>query len=524
MNLKNDLLASLVVFLVALPLCMGVAIASGVPQEKAAAVGIVTGIVGGILVGALGGCSLQVSGPAAGLAVMVGEIVSRHGYEKLGLIIIIGGAFQILAGVLRLGQWFRAISPAVIQGMLAGIGILILASQFHIMVDDKPPGSGKEFGGLHNLVEIPQAIVTGITDPVHRPAFVTGVITIAVILLWTAFSPKKVKFLPASLIGVVIATAVVMVLNWELKRIPVPDRLSDALQLPTTSFWEWLQEWEIWKDALVLAFVASAESLLTAAAADTLQQHAPRTNYEKELVGQGIGNMTCGILGAIPVTGVIVRTSANIQAGARTRASTVLHGVWLLVFAVVFPVVLKMIPVSALAAILVYTGYKLVNIKAIKALAKYGWWEVAAYFVTMIFVVGIDLLTGIVIGMALVIGRLLYTFSHLAIRREEDMPHGRTILHLDGAATLIRLPLLAKSLQGIPSNTELHVQFDHLTFIDHACLDLLVNWEKQHKAAGGTLVLDWESLNARFRDPRAETESRRAKATKVLDPEPSLVK
>jgi MFS superfamily sulfate permease-like transporter len=501
MNLKNDLLASIVVFLVALPLCMGVAIASGVPQEKAAAVGIVTGIVGGIVVGALGGCSLQVSGPAAGLAVMVGEIISHHGFEKLCVILIITGILQLLAGLLRLGQWFRAISPAVIQGMLAGIGVLILASQFHIMVDSKPPGSGKEFGGLINLSTMPEAVMTGLNEATHRPAAMVGVITIGIIMLWTAFSPKNLKFLPPSLISVIVATTLVTVLSWELKKIPVPDKLSDALSYPAAGAWEWLRDWHIWRDAVVLAFVASAESLLTAAAADTLQQHAPRTNYEKELVGQGVGNLICGIIGAIPITGVIVRTSANIQAGAQTRLSTILHGVWLLVFAVAFPFILKLIPVSCLAAILVYTGYKLVNIKAIKELAKYGWGEVIVYFATMLFVVGIDLLAGIMVGMLIVIARLLYTFSHLRIRTVEDPQNKRTVLHLEGAATFIRLPLLANTLQTIPGNTELHVDFDQLTFIDHACLDLLLNWEKQHKATGGTLVIDWESLTARFRGP-----------------------
>jgi MFS superfamily sulfate permease-like transporter len=306
---------------------------------------------------------------------------------------------------------------------------------------------------------------------------------------------------------VIVATTLVTVLAWELKKIPVPDQLTDALSFPATGAWEWIQDWHIWRDAVVLSFVASAESLLTAAAADTLQQHAPRTNYEKELVAQGVGNLACGVVGAIPITGVIVRTSANIQAGAHTRLSTILHGVWLLVFAVAFPFVLKMIPVSALAAILVYTGYKLVNLKAIKELAKYGWGEVVVYFATMLCVVSIDLLAGILVGMVIVIARLLYTFSHLVIRVKADPAKNRTVIELEGAATFIRLPLLANALQTVPGNTELHVDFDQLSFIDHACLDLLLNWEKQHKAAGGTLVIDWESLTARFRGPNTNNKS-----------------
>lgn len=515
MKFKSDLLASVVVFLVALPLSMGVAMASGVPQDKYVAVGIVTGIIGGIVVGLLSGCPLQVSGPAAGLAVMVGDIIHRHGFEKLGVILLIAGTLQLLAGVLKLGQWFRAISPAVIQGMLAGIGVLILASQFHAMVDASAPGAGHEFAGLRNLFAIPQAIIAGITDASHRPAFLIGILTIAVIVLWTKFSPKQFKFVPSSLIAIVVATAFVTVLAWQLKRIPVTESLTDVLSFPTANAWTWLQDGLIWKDAIFLAFIASAESLLTAAAADTLQQHAPRTNFDRELMAQGAGNLLCGAIGTIPITGVIVRTSANISAGAQTRLSTILHGVWLLVFAVAFPFILKLIPVAALAGILVFTGYKLVNVKAIKALARYGKWEVATYFATLFFVVSVDLLVGIAVGMLLVVAKLLYTFSHLAIRLEQDEVQDRTIMHLEGAATFIRLPTVAKALQKVPPNTELHVQFDHLSFIDHTCLELLIDWEKQHVASGGTLVIDWEGLTACFRGPQPRSEARRS-AERVL--------
>ena len=178
-NLKHDALASIVVFLVALPLCMGVAIASGVPTEKAAALGIITGIVGGMVVGFLAGCPLQVSGPAAGLAVFVGQLIQEHGIEKLGLIVMIAGGIQLLAGVTHVGQWFRAVSPAVIQGMLAGIGVLIFVAQFHVMVDDKPPGTGHEFGGIVNLATLPQAVWKGLSETNHRPAATIGVLTIA---------------------------------------------------------------------------------------------------------------------------------------------------------------------------------------------------------------------------------------------------------------------------------------------------------------------------------------------------------
>ena len=209
--------------------------------------------------------------------------------------------------------------------------------------------------------------------------------------------------------------------------------------------------------------------------------------------------MLCGVLGVLPLTGVIVRSGANVQAGGRTRLSTILHGLWLLLFAVVFTFVLRLIPVACLAAILVYTGCKLVNIKAIRELGKYGKGEVAVYIVTLVVIVVIDLLTGIVLGLGLAVVQLIYRFTNLTIRVERDTERNRTTLYLKGAATFLRLPKLAQALQAVPPNTELHVHFEDLGHIDHACLDLLMKWEKQHEATGGSLVIDWESLTAKFR-------------------------
>jgi MFS superfamily sulfate permease-like transporter len=498
---KDDFLASLVVFLVALPLCMGIAIASGAPPEKAAAVGIITGIVGGLVVGLFAGCSLQVSGPAAGLAVIVGQLVAEHGFATLALIVMVGGAVQLAAGMCRLGQWFRAVSPAVIQGMLAGIGILIFAAQFHVMVDDAPPGSGVKFGGLVNLYTIPEAVWKGLTESIHRAAAGIGVLTILTVVAWASFAPKKLKFVPAPLVGVVLATVAAAVLSLDIKYISVPDNLAEAISLPAAGDWRLLLDWTILGAGLTLAFVASAESLLTAAAADAMQQHAPRTKYDRELAAQGIGNLICGFVGALPMTGVIVRTATNIQSGARTRASTMMHGLWLLMFAALLPQVLRLIPIASLAAILVYTGWKLMNPKAVRKLAEFGKGEVAIYAATLVTVVGVDLLTGILVGIALAIAKLVYTFSHLAIRFEEDHDRGRTILHLEGAATFLRLPKLAATIEAVSSDSELHVHLENLTYIDHACLDLLMNWEKEHTAMGGSLVIDWDSVTAKFHQP-----------------------
>ncbi|MEK6644244.1 MAG: SulP family inorganic anion transporter [Planctomycetota bacterium] len=491
-SIKRDIPASIVVFLVALPLCMGISIASGMPP----ATGIITGIIAGIIVGTLGGSPLSVSGPAAGLSVMVYEIVQKVGPESLGIIVLIAGGIQILAGLLKFGQWFRAVSPAVIQGMLAGIGILIFASQFHVMVDDTPKG-----GGIANLISIPEAIYKGMTPltdtSTHHLAAMVGLFTILIIMIWKSVIPKSLKVVPAPLAAVVLATLVVVLWKMPINRVTIPNNMMDAMTFPT---WERLKlalTGEMMLAGLALAFVASAETLLCAVAVDKMHTGA-RTQFDRELTAQGAGNALCGLLGALPMTSVIVRSSANVQAGAKTRASSIMHGVWLLVFAAALPFVLRLIPTAGLAAILVFTGIKLMNVKAIKDLAQYGRGEVMIYTATVVMIVVSNLLTGVLVGVGLSIAKLLYTFSHLNINVDDQFADNRTIMHLRGTATFIRLPKLAAALETIRPNTELHIRMERLDYIDHACLDLLMNWEKQHESTGGRLVIDWDHLTAKF--------------------------
>jgi MFS superfamily sulfate permease-like transporter len=307
------------------------------------------------------------------------------------------------------------------------------------------------------------------------------------------------------LVAVIVASALDESLEqfaFDLKDIQVPQTLAAALTLPTWEDLPRLLDRSILVAGLTLAFIASAESLLTATAVDTMQQHTPRTNYDRELVAQGSGNFLCGVLGVLPVTGVIVRSAANVHAGAQTRLSTVMHGLWLLLFAMLLPVVLRMVPVASLAAILVYTGCKPANPRAVLALWRYGKGEVAVYGVTLGTIVIFDLLTGTVFGLWLAVGQLVYRFSHLSIRIEKDGE--RTVLFMEGAATCLRLPKLAAALEQVPPKTELHVHFAELSYVDHACLDLLMNWEKQHESTGGSLVIDWENLTAKFLPPSAK--------------------
>ena len=617
-TLKYDIPSSIAAFLVALPLCMGIAIASGVPV----AAGLITGIIGGIVVGLLAGAPLQVSGPAAGLTVVVYEIVSTHGVAALGIIVLGAGVLQILAGLFKMGQWFRAVSPAVIHGMLAGIGVLLFASQFHVMVDDKP----KE-NGIRNLITIPQAIAKGLPLPesttagqrqfrtellqevgsLHRqqialrdsissalaaaperddaapvvapPEFAEqqaaitkqleeltsrlsknpddlsnptktievanvairdstvaleklqgsappadlasqqaalgsiesllgqlknhqwaakiGILTIFVLILWQAFIPKRLKVVPGPLVAVAVAAVAAFLWSLPVLYVEAPDNLWSAVRLPALGTLQHQNIAALIEAICVMALIASAETLLCATAVDKMHG-GQRTNYDRELIAQGIGNSICGFIGALPMTGVIVRSAANVQAGARTRKSAMLHGVWLLVFVCFLTPVLRTIPVAGLAAVLVYTGYKLVNINHIKELRKYGWSEVGIYLATLVTIVCSDLLTGVILGIGLSAAKLLWTFARLHVELSTDAKTNRSHLALRGTATFLRLPLLAAALERVPASAELHVDLEQLDYIDHACFDLLMSWAKQHEMTGGKLVIDWNSLHAQF--------------------------
>ncbi|VFT42608.1 putative sulfate transporter [Pseudomonas aeruginosa] len=393
-TLPRDLMASVVVFLVALPLCMGIAIASGMPPAK----GLLTGIVGG-LVGRLPG-RLAATGqrPAAGLAVLVFELVRTYGVAMLGPILLLAGAIQLLAGRLRLGCWFRVTSPAVVYGMLAGIGILIVLSQLHVMLDLAPKASG-----LDNLLAFPQAAFAALGSlgmDSGLDAALLGLGTIAVMWGWDKLRPQRLRFLPGALLGVSLATLASLWLALDVRRVEVPANLGEAIDWLRPADLLALADPSLLLAAVVVAFIASAETLLSAAAVDRLHD-GPRSDMDRELSAQGVGNMLCGLLGALPMTGVIVRSSANVNAGARTRASAIFHGLWLLAFVLLLGSLLRQIPVASLAGVLVYTGVKLVDFKALGNLSRYGRMPMLVYAATALAIVFTDLLTGVLVGFAL---------------------------------------------------------------------------------------------------------------------------
>ncbi|MEU9912639.1 SulP family inorganic anion transporter [Streptomyces sp. NPDC051001] len=461
---KADLLGSLVVFLVALPLCVGVAIASGVPAE----LGLVTGIVGGLVAGVLPGSSLQVSGPAVGLVVLVCEAVQRYGVRALGVLVFGAGLVQLGLGLLRLGRWFRAVSVAVVQGMLTGIGLVLIASQVYAMGDASAPGGG--LGRLAGLVSLP-----GVLDPV---ALSVGGATLAVLLLWPRWK-RGARLVPAPLVAVGLAAAVTGVFGLGVRRVEVRGLL-DAVRLPEAADLGRLTEVGVLGTVIAFALIASAESLFGAAAVDRLHG-GRRIDYDRELIAQGAGNAVCGVLGALPMTSVIVRSAAGgtpfgeVRAGARTRASRVLHGVWLLLFTVVVPGVLGVIPVAALAALLVHAGCGLVPVREVRVLWRGHRGEVVVLAVTAAAIVVGNPFEGVLVGLALAVAKTAWDATLVQVETEDGGEAG-IVVRVLGHATFLRLPKLLDALEALPRDREVRLELGGLRHLDHACAAALEEW------------------------------------------------
>ncbi|WP_343714392.1 SulP family inorganic anion transporter [Inquilinus sp.] len=482
-SLARDLPASIVVVLVALPLCMGIAVASGVPAEK----GLVTGIIGGIVVGLMAGSPLQVSGPAAGLAVIVFQLVQDFGLAMLGPILVLAGLLQLGAGVLRLGKWFRAISPAVVHGMLAGIGVLIVAAQLQVLFGRTPLPDG-----LQNLAAIPAAVfgLVPLQWSSGTAAVLAGGATILAMVLWERLRPRSLRLVPGALVGVVVGTALAAALALPVQRVDVPDAILSAVSVPTMADLSRLGEGGILAAALVIAVIASAETLLSAAAVDRMHDGV-RTNYDRELSAQGVGNLLCGLAGALPMTGVIVRSSANVQAGAATRLSTILHGAWILAAVALLPWLLREVPMAALAGVLVVTGWRLVSLKHVRELLqRHGVLPAAIWAATVVMVVATDLLTGVLVGLALSFLEVLPHLRRMPLRiRRRDLPTGEAELRLEGAATFLQLPALLRALEALPPGATVRLDAGGLAQIDHTSMEMLADWAERRAASGAPVEL-----------------------------------
>ncbi|MFG3255662.1 SulP family inorganic anion transporter [Streptomyces sp. NPDC048172] len=468
-TLRADVTASLVVFLVALPLCVGVAVASGVPAE----LGLITGIVGGLVTGFLPGSSLQVSGPAAGLTVLVYEAVDSYGLGGLGVLVLAAGVLQIAMGVLRLGRWFRAISVSVVQGMLAGIGLVLIAGQLYALADAEAPSSGPD-----KLLGLGGLVVDTLADSGALTALGLGAATVLVLALWPRWRAGA-RVLPAPLAAVLLATGATVALDLPVARVEVQGLLA-SVQPPGAGDFAGLASVGMLGTVLAFTLIASAESLFSAAAVDRLHDGA-RTDYDKELIAQGAGNAVCGGLGALPMTAVIVRSSANVAAGARTKLSRVLHGAWLLLFAAAFPAALELIPVSALAGVLVHAGWKLIPVREFAPLWREHRAEAVVLAVTAVAIVVTDMFQGVLLGLLTAVVKTAWETSHVHVETEEPGDGALPLrVRVVGNATFLRLPKLLDQLEALPSDRRVELRLDGLRHVDHACGLALASWEEQH--------------------------------------------
>jgi carbonic anhydrase len=460
---RYDLPASFVVFLIAIPLSLGIAAASGAPLMA----GIIAAVVGGVVAGSLGGAPLQVSGPAAGLTVIVSELVLQHGWAATAAMGALAGLVQIVLGLTRVGRAALSLSPAVVHGMLAGIGIVIVLSQVHVVLGGAPQSSVWK-----NLRELPAQLVGH-----HDAAVIVGVMTIAVLLIWPRL--VKVSYLPAPLVAVVVATAVA--LGLELPRVSLPDNPITGLVLPR---WPEASLGVIVTGVLTIAVVASVESLLSAVAVDKLHT-GPRANLDRELLAQGVANSTSGLLGGLPVTGVIVRSSANVAAGARTRASTVLHGVWVALFVLLLTGLLKLIPMAALAAVLVVVGLRLVSIAHVRTFMRHR--ELPVYATTVAGVVLLDLVMGVLLGLAVALLSALYRLTHWRIQLEERET-GRWLVRITGTLLFLGVGRLTHELRRLPPSQHVDMEL-HLDFLDHAAFEAIEDWRTGYERLGGQVSI-----------------------------------
>lgn len=398
-NIKFDFMASLVVFIIAVPLSLGISLASGVPP----ALGILSAILGGIIVGFFTGAPLMVSGPAAGLTVLVFQIVQSYGLKGLMIATMVCGLIQVLMGVFKLGNVFTLVPKAVLEGMLAAIGFIILMGQLHVLVGSSIPASPVEA-----FISWPSIIINQISENplVNLPIIACGILAIGIQFAWPKLS-KKVPWIPAALPAVIVVTMIS--LYWTMPRVKI-EALDSVIASSFSNLMDISLNTQILGAMLMglgLAIVASAESLLTARATQLLAEDnkiQTKTCLNKELLAQGLGNFTAGILGGIPLTGVIVRSSANINSGGKTKLSTILHGFWVLLFMVALPFLLEAIPLTALAAVLIVTGIKLLNIGKLVETWKEKRTEAICWVITSVAIIATNLLLGLLIGLVITVG------------------------------------------------------------------------------------------------------------------------
>ena len=475
---KHDFAAGLTVFLVALPLCLGVALASGAPLYS----GILSGIIGGIVVSVISGSQLAVSGPAAGLTTLVSaSIISLGNFETFLLAVIIAGLFQILIGVLKLGVFASYFPSSVIKGMMAAIGIILISKQIPLALGYHQPDfwtsgfiqifTSKNF--LGNLAEF--------NSNITRSAVLISAISLAILIFLKQPKNKKFNIIPASLVVVIFGIVINYLLtyfgsSYALKTnqlVNIPSNIFAEIKFP--DFSKILSNSEIWKDGILIGILATLETLLCIEAMDKLDKHNRITPVNRELIAQGVGNFLCGVLGAIPLTAVVVRGSANIQAGAKTKVSAFVHGVFLLLSVLLIPFLINLIPYASLSAILILTGFGLTKLKIYKSLFKLGLKQFIPFISTIIIILVTDLLIGVSIGLLISVYYIIKENFKENYNLEKKHLQGLDYytLKLHSNVTFLNKVEIKNTLDKVPPYSELTIDGSDVHFIDYDVLEII---------------------------------------------------
>ena len=492
-TLKNDLPASIVVFFVALPLCLGIALASGAPLFS----GLIAGIIGGVVVGSLSGSKIGVSGPAAGLAAIVlTSIGTLGGFENFLLAVVLGGVIQIILGFLKAGIIGYYFPSSVIKGMLTGIGIIIILKQIpHFFGYDSDPEGDFAFfqvDGKNTFTEILSTL-----NHITPGSLVIGIIGLGILLLWDKVLSKKGKIfqiIQGPLVAVVLGIIFYVVtkdnstygiVSSHLVSVPVPDSFNSFLGQFSLPNFGAITNIDVWVVAFTLALVASLETLLCVEATDKLDPDKNVTPTNKELLAQGTGNILSGLIGGLPITQVIVRSSANIQSGGKSKMSTIIHGLLLLVSVIIIPKFLNMIPLSVLAAVLLIVGYKLAKPALFKTMYDLGWKQFLPFVVTVVGIVFTDLLKGIALGLVVgIVIILIKSFQNSHFLHKEDVSNGTSKMKMTLAeeVTFFNKGAILNELDRLPENSYLELDVTKTRYLDNDIIEILDDFAFKAKA------------------------------------------
>ncbi|MEV6393891.1 SulP family inorganic anion transporter [Streptomyces sp. NPDC051907] len=486
-----DLSASISVFLIALPLSLGIALATGAPLQA----GLVAAAVGGIVAGWIGGSPLQVSGPAAALTVVTAELIQRYGWRTTCAITVLSGLAQLGLAALRVARSALAVSPAIVHGMVAGIGGTIALAQLHIVLGGTPQSSA-----IDNVLGLPAQLAD-----LHPAALSVSALTIALLLVWPRIpgrAGRTVRKIPAALAAVAGATTLAAVAALSLPRVDLPSWRSHALpELPEGPVLGILAA------VLTVTLVGSVTSLLSAVAVDKLAAarkeqpgvRLPRSRLDRELAGQGAANIVSGALGGLPITGVAVRSAANVSAGGVSRHSTMLHGLWIAVAALLLAPFLEVIPLAALAALVMVLGVQMISITHLRTVKRNR--ELLVYAVTLASVLVTGVLEGVVIGVAVAVAVALHRLTRTRITADEQ--DGVHRVRVRGQLTFLAVPRLSRMLGQVPAGAECVVELDG-SFMDHAAYEALHDWQGSHVSQGGTVEFTGRA-GGRISEPASET-------------------